>query len=117
MVAEMKPGSVIVDVAVDQGGCIETTRATSHSQPTFVVNGVVHYCVPNMPGAVPRTSTYGLSNATLPYALRLASHGFLTAIKADPALAKGVNTYKGHITYKAVAEAFGMEYRPLAELL
>jgi alanine dehydrogenase len=116
MVAEMKPGSVIVDVAVDQGGCIETTRATSHSQPTFLVNGVVHYCVPNIPGAVPRTSTYGLSNATLPYAEKLANQGFLNAIKADPALAKGVNTYKGHITYKAVAEGLGLEYRPLTEL-
>jgi alanine dehydrogenase len=117
MVAEMKPGSVIVDVAVDQGGCIETTHPTSHSKPTYLVNGVVHYCVPNIPGAVPRTSTYGLSNATLPYALKLANQGFLKAVKADPALAKGVNTYKGHITYKAVAEAFGFEYRPLTELL
>jgi len=117
MVAAMKPGSVIVDVAVDQGGCIETTKATSHSQPTFLVSGVVHYCVPNIPGAVPRTSTYGLSNATLPYALKLAGHGFVAAVKSDPTLAKGVNTCKGHITYKAVAEAFGMEYRPLAELL
>jgi alanine dehydrogenase len=117
MVASMKPGSVIVDVAVDQGGCLETTHATSHSQPTYLVSGVVHYCVPNIPGAVPRTSTYGLSNATLPYALKLANGGFLEAIKADPALAKGVNTYKGHITYKAVAAAFGMEHRPLTELI
>ncbi len=117
MVADMKPGSVIVDVAVDQGGCVETTRPTSHSQPTFLVNGVVHYGVPNIPGAVPRTSTYGLSNATLPYALMLANKGFLKAVRADSALAKGVNTYGGHVTYKAVAEAFGMEYRPLAELI
>lgn len=117
MVAEMKPGSVIVDVAVDQGGCIETTRATSHSEPTFVLDGVVHYCVPNIPGAVPRTSTYGLSNATLPYAIKLANRGFAQAIKADPVLAKGVNTYKGQVTYKAVAEAFGLEYHPLSELL
>nr|MBC7244531.1 alanine dehydrogenase [Chloroflexota bacterium] len=117
MVSTMKPGSVIVDVAVDQGGCVETTRPTSHSNPTFLVDGVVHYCVPNIPGAVPRTSTYGLSNATLPYALKLANRGFLNAIKENAALAKGVNTYKGHITYQAVAEAFGMEYCPLTELL
>ncbi|KPL25060.1 MAG: alanine dehydrogenase [Anaerolineae bacterium SM23_84] len=117
MVAEMKPGSVIVDVAVDQGGCVETTRPTSHSQPTYLVDGVVHYGVPNIPGAVPRTSTYGLSNVTLPYALKLASKGFLKALEDDPALAKGVNTYAGHVTYKAVAEAFDMEYRPLAELV
>ena len=117
MIADMKAGSVIVDVAVDQGGCIETTHPTSHSQPTFLVNDIVHYCVPNIPGAVPRTSTYGLSNATLPYAVKLANHGFLSAIRADLALAKGVNTYKGYITYEAVAEAFGLEYRPLTELI
>ncbi len=117
MIATMKPGSVVVDVAVDQGGCVETTRPTSHSQPTFVVDGVLHYCVPNIPGAVPRTSTYGLSNATLPYALRLANKGFLQAVKDNPALAKGVNTCKGQVTYQAVAEAFGMQYRPLAELI
>jgi len=117
MVAEMKAGSVIVDVAVDQGGCVETTRATSHSQPTFTVDGVVHYCVPNMPGAVPRTSTYGLSNATLPYARRLAGKGFLDAVRGDAALAKGVNTYAGHVTYQAVAEAFGMEHRALDMLI
>jgi alanine dehydrogenase len=113
----MKPGSVIVDVAVDQGGCIETTHPTSHSQPTFLVDGVLHYCVPNIPGAVPRTSTYGLSNATLPYAIKLANKGFDRAIKDDPVLAKGVNTYGGHITYRAVAEAFGMEYRDLSTLI
>jgi len=117
MIAGMKPGSVIVDVAVDQGGCVETTHPTSHSQPTFLVDGVMHYCVPNIPGAVPRTSTYGLSNATLPYALRLANNGFLQAVKANAALAKGVNTCKGHITYKAVAEALGMPFRPLAEVI
>jgi len=117
MIAAMKPGSIIVDVAVDQGGCVETTRPTSHSQPTFLVDGVMHYCVPNIPGAVPRTSTYGLSNATLPFALKLANKGFLKAVKEDTALAKGVNTYGGYITYKAVAEAFGREYHPLAELI
>jgi alanine dehydrogenase len=117
MVATMKPGSVIVDVAVDQGGCIETTHSTSHSQPTFLVDGVLHYCVPNIPGAVPRTSTYGLSNATLPYAVKLANKGFLQAVKENAALAKGINTYQGHIIYKAVADAFGMECRALDELI
>ena len=117
MVSTMKPGSVIVDVAVDQGGCIETTHPTSHSQPTFLVDGVLHYCVPNIPGAVPRTSTYGLSNATLPYAVKLANKGFLQAVRENAALAKGVNTYQGHIIYKAVADAFGMEYRDLNELI
>jgi alanine dehydrogenase len=117
MIAEMKPGSVIVDVAVDQGGCIETTRPTSHSQPTFLVDGVLHYCVPNIPGAVPRTSTYGLSNVTLPYATKLANKGFAQAIKEDAPLAKGVNTFGGHITYRAVAEAFGMKYREVSTLI
>jgi alanine dehydrogenase len=117
MVMEMKPGSVVVDVAVDQGGCVETTHPTSHSQPTYAVNGVIHYGVPNIPGAVPRTSTYGLSNATLPYALKLAKQGFAAAIKGNAALAQGVNTYDGHVTYQAVADAFGMECRPLSKLL
>ena len=117
MIATMKPGSVIVDVAVDQGGCVETTHPTSHSQPTFLVDGVLHYCVPNIPGAVPRTSTYGLSNATLPFALKLANKGFISAVQEDAALAKGVNTYAGHITYEAVAEAFGLPYHPLDELI
>jgi alanine dehydrogenase len=113
MVAQMKPGSVIVDVAVDQGGCVETSRPTTHSDPTYVVDGVLHYCVANMPGAVPRTSTYGLSNATLPYIRRLANRGFEQAIKSETSLAKGVNTYQGKFTYEAVAEAFGMPYHPL----
>jgi len=113
MVETMKPGSVIVDVAVDQGGCIETSRPTTHSNPVFCVNDVVHYCVANMPGAVPRTSTRGLSNATLPYVLKLANMGFADAVKSDTALARGVNTYQGAITYQAVAEAFGMTYTPL----
>jgi len=117
MISTMKPGSVIVDVAVDQGGCIETTHPTTHSHPTFVVDGIVHYCVANMPGAVPRTSTYALSNATLPYVVKLADMGAEAAIRADPSLAKGVNTYKGQITYPAVAEAFGLEYTPLDTLL
>ena len=117
MVIRMKPGSVIVDVAVDQGGCIETVHATTHSDPVYFVDGVLHYCVANMPGAVPRTSTYALSNATLPYTEKLARLGPLNAIKADPALALGVNTYAGHLTYKAVAEAFSLLYSPLNTLL
>lgn len=117
MIGTMKSGSVVIDVAVDQGGCIETTHPTTHSNPTFVVDGVLHYCVANMPGAVPRTSTYGLSNATLPYVLKLANQGLNAAIQTDSALAKGVNTYKGQITYPAVAEAFGIEYVSLERLL
>jgi alanine dehydrogenase len=117
MVSTMKPSSVIVDVAVDQGGCIETTHATTHSHPTFVVDGVIHYCVANMPGAVPRTSTYALSNATLPYIVKLAEMGVEAAIRSDLSLAKGMNTYKGQITYAAVAEAFGMKFTPLEALL
>lgn len=113
MIAGMKPGSVIVDVAVDQGGCVEGTRPTTHSDPIFMVDGVVMYCVANMPGAVPRTSTYALNNATLPYMLRLANMGIEEAIRSDPGLALGVNTYKGGITYEAVAEAFEMVYTPL----
>lgn len=117
MVSTMKPGSVVVDVSIDQGGCVETSRPTTHSDPIYVVDGVIHYCVTNMPGAVPRTSTYALSNATLPYAVRLANHGFIGALKRDPALAKGVNVYNGHITYQAVAEAFGLDYSPLEQLM
>ncbi len=117
MISTMNPGSVVVDVAVDQGGCIETTHPTTHSNPTFLVDGVVHYCVANMPGAVPRTSTYALSNATLPYTVKLANMGAEAAIQADPALTKGVNTYKGKITYPAVAEAFDLECTPLEKLL
>jgi alanine dehydrogenase len=116
MVSSMRPGSVIVDVAIDQGGCIETVRPTSHSNPTFDVDGVVHYCVTNMPGAVPRTSTFALSNVTLPYGLLLAEKG-MEAVRNDPALAKGVNVYKGQVTYPAVAEAFGLEYTPLDTLM
>ncbi len=117
MVETMKPGSVIVDVAVDQGGCVETSRPTTHSAPIFSVNDVIHYCVGNIPGAVPRTSTYALSNATLPYALQLANLGFAPAVQSDPALALGVNTYRGRVTHRAVAEAYGAGYTPLGELL
>lgn len=117
MVKEMKEGSVIVDVAIDQGGSVETIdRVTTHAEPTYVKHGVVHYSVANMPGAVPRTSTIALTNATLPYALQLANKG-IQAIKDDPALAKGVNTFKGHVTYKAVAQDLGHEYKPLEQLL
>jgi alanine dehydrogenase len=117
MLKDVSKGSVIVDVAVDQGGCIETTRPTTHSKPTYYVEDVLHYCVANMPGAVPRTSTFALTNATLPYALRLANRGFLEAIASDPGLKEGVNTYAGKITYQAVAEAQGLEYTPLDEML
>ncbi|HEX8097077.1 MAG TPA: alanine dehydrogenase, partial [Pyrinomonadaceae bacterium] len=105
MLKDVSKGSVIVDVAVDQGGCMETTRPTTHSNPTYYVEDVLHYCVANMPGAVPRTSTFALTNATLPYALRLANRGFLDAINSDPGLKEGVNTYAGKLTYKAVADA------------
>jgi alanine dehydrogenase len=117
MIRTMRPGAVVVDVAIDQGGCIETARPTSHSDPIYEIDGVIHYCVTNMPGAVPRTSTYALSNVTLPYALTLADQGFLDAVRHDAGLAKGVNVYAGQITYGAVAEAFGLPYTPLAELL
>lgn len=111
MLAGMKEGSVIVDVAVDQGGCIETIKPTTHDDPTYVVDGVVHYGVANMPGAVPNTSTRALSNQTLPYLLRLAGKG-LDALMDDPAFLKGLNTYGGHLTHKGVADAFGMTYTP-----
>ncbi len=117
MVSRMRPGSVIVDVAIDQGGCIETVRPTTHSAPTFVVDGVVHYGVTNMPGAVPRTSTLALSNVTLPWGVKLADLGLVKAVSADPSLAKGVNVYQGKITYESVADAFGLTYSPLSDLL
>lgn len=117
LVSEMKDGSVIVDVAVDQGGCVETTRVTTHGEPTFLVDGVLHYGVANMPGAVPRTSTFALTNVTISYLLRLVEQGPEDAFRADPALAKGVNTYKGHVTCAPVAESQGRDYRPLHELL
>ena len=117
MLKDVPNGAVIVDVAVDQGGCIETTHPTTHSDPTYYVEGVLHYCVANMPGAVPRTSTFALTNATLPYALKLANLGFLDAITNDPHLKEGVNTYAGHCTYEAVASAQGLQYTPLDRLL
>ncbi|MEP0842883.1 MAG: hypothetical protein HRF43_09245 [Phycisphaerae bacterium] len=108
----MKPGAVIVDVGVDQGGCCETTRPTTHSNPTYVVDGVLHYGVANMPGAVGRTSTFALTNATLAYALRLATLGYKKACAADPGLAGGINIQEGRVTNRAVAGTFGMEYQP-----
>lgn len=117
MLKDVPNGAVIVDVAVDQGGCIETTHPTTHSDPTYYVEGVLHYCVANMPGAVPRTSTFALTNATLPYALRLANRGFLEAIAVDPGLKAGVNTYAGHCTYEAVATSQELKYTPLDELI
>jgi alanine dehydrogenase len=117
MVRAMPRGSVIVDVAVDQGGCVETTRVTSHSEPTFVKHGVIHYGVPNIPGAVPRTSTFGLCNASLPYALQLASKGPEAAFRNSPPLASGVNTYRGSLTNRAAAQALKLEYRPLEDVL
>ena len=117
MLKDVPNGAVIVDVAVDQGGCIETTHPTTHSNPTYYVEGVLHYCVANMPGAVPRTSTFALTNATLPYALRLANRGFLGAISSDPGLKEGVNTYAGKLTYEAVAVAQNLEHTSLDEML
>jgi alanine dehydrogenase len=110
MVKRMKPGSVLVDVAIDQGGCFETSRPTTHAEPTYVVDGVVHYCVANMPGAVPHTSTYALNNVTLPYALALADKGYKRALLENPNFLEGLNVYKGKVTYKAVADDLGYEY-------
>ena len=118
MVKEMSPGSVIVDVAIDQGGCVETIdRITTHDNPTFIKHGVVHYSVANMPGAVARTSTLSLTNSTLPYVQRLAGKGYVSAIREDNALALGVNVLNGKVTFKGVADSLGLEYTPLSQLL
>jgi alanine dehydrogenase len=117
MVARMSKGSVVVDVSVDQGGCIETIRPTKHSDPIYFVDGVLHYGVTNMPGAVPRTSTIALSNATLPYVVKLASRGIPVAIREYADLARGVNIHRGKVTYLAVADAFGLDYTPLEKIL
>jgi alanine dehydrogenase len=117
MVSQMKKGAVIVDVAIDQGGCIETARPTTHSDPAYTVDGVVHYCVTNMPGAVPHTSTLALTNATFPYVMRLAKNGAINAIKADNGLKEGVNTFKGHLTYAAVAQAQNKQFKDVASLM
>jgi alanine dehydrogenase len=117
MVVGMDKGSVVVDVAVDQGGCIETCRPTDHDHPTYEVHGVVHYCVPNMPGAVAQTSTWALTNVTIEYALKLADLGLARAVTEDAALAKGVNCYAGNVTCSPVALAHNMPYSPLTALL
>jgi alanine dehydrogenase len=116
LVARMQPGSVIVDVAVDQGGCIETCRPTNHDHPTYEVSGVVHYCVPNMPGAVSQTSTWALTNTTMGYAVKMAEMGVVAAAKADKALLLGINTHAGHVTCEPVAQAHNMEYVPVSKL-
>jgi len=117
MISSMKEGAVVVDVAIDQGGCFETSHATTHADPVYVVDGVTHYCVANMPGAVPITSTKALTNATLPYVEAIANNGLRAAVDADPALAKGVNALDGKLTYEAVAEAHGIDYTPLVDVL
>ena len=117
MLMLMKKGSVIVDVAIDQGGCVETAKPTTHDQPIFEVDGIIHYCVANMPGAVSYTSTKALTNATLPYALELADKGYEKAARENQEIAKGINIIKGRVTHKGVAEAFGLEYEPLGSLL
>ena len=115
--ALMKPGAVLVDVAIDQGGCFETSRPTTHREPTFEVDGIIHYCVANMPGAVPITSTNALTNATLPYAIALADHGVAEAIRRDPGLRLGINVAGGKVTHPAVAEGVGMDYVPVEQAL
>jgi alanine dehydrogenase len=117
MVAGMKEGSVLADVAIDQGGCAETSRPTTHSEPVYTVEGVTHYCVANMPGAVPITSTKALTNATLPYVEAIAEHGLAEAVARDPALARGVNILEGNVTHEAVADAHGLEYQALEDVL
>ena len=115
--SRMRPGAVIVDVAIDQGGCVETIKATTHENPTYVVDGVIHYGVANMPGGVPRTSTLALTNATLPYALQLANKGWKKALAANPALLRGLNVVEGKVTYEGVAEAFGMDFHEPSQFL
>ena len=117
MLKIMKEGSVIVDVSVDQGGCIETCKPTTHENPTFVIDGVVHYCVANMPGAVPHTSTLALTNATLPYAVEIANNGYEKAVKTNPEIKLGLNMIDGKITYKGVADAFDFKYHPVDSVL
>ncbi len=117
MIAQMKPGAVVVDVAIDQGGCFETAHATTHTDPVYYVDGVLHYCVSNMPAAVPHTSTFGLTNATVPYLLTLADKGLERACVESPAIREGVNTYQGEITYPAVAESQGKTWRELAAVM
>ena len=117
MLSTMKPGSVLADVAIDQGGCFDTSHATTHAEPTFVVDGVVHYCVANMPGGVARTSTYALNNVTLPHALRMAKLGWKEAMRRDDHLAEGLNVWDGKVTYQAVAEALGYDHCPIEQAI
>jgi alanine dehydrogenase len=117
LVKRMKPGSVLVDIAIDQGGCFEDSRPTTHAEPVYQVHNSMFYCVANMPGAVPHTSTYALTNVTLPYAVELANRGWREALRADPALALGLNTHGGQVTYGPVAEAHGMSHVALEEVL
>ena len=116
-VKAMRAGAVLVDISIDQGGCFETSHVTTHDEPTFIVDDVVHYCVGNMPGAVPRTSTYALTNVTLPYVLAIASKGLEAAVRQDPALGLGVNTWDGALTNEGVAAATGVPHTPLASAL
>jgi alanine dehydrogenase len=117
IVKKMRPGSVMVDVAIDQGGCFETSQPTTHANPTYVVDGVIHYCVTNMPGAVARTSTFALNNATMPFVHALANKGYKQALQDDPHLRNGLNIYKGHLTYEAVAKSLNLSYLPAPEAL
>lgn len=117
MVARMRDGSVMVDISIDQGGCFETSRATNHDQPTYLVEGIVHYCVTNMPGAVPRTSTFALNNATLPFTLALATKGYRGALRDDPHLRNGLNVHRGRVTHQAVARELGYDYQPADQAL
>jgi alanine dehydrogenase len=117
MLKKMRPGAVVVDVAIDQGGCFETSRPTTHQEPTYVVDGIVHYCVANMPGGVARTSTFALTNATLPYVLALADKGYRRALLDDAHLREGLNVHRGRVTHKAVAEALGYDHQPALHAL
>src|SRR5581483_1440519 len=117
LVEKMRDGSVLVDISVDQGGCFESTRPTTHSDPTYEVHGSIFYCVANMPGAVPHTSTHALANATLPYTLSIAGRGWRATARTDPALGEGINVAEGHVVFKPVADAHGLPCTPLAEVL
>jgi len=117
MIKRMKPGSAVVDVAIDQGGCFETSHATTHADPSYLVDDVVHYCVANMPGAVPRTSTFALNNATLPYIVNIANKGYKAALLDDPHLLNGLNVYKGRVTCRSVADSLGLDYVEAIEAL
>jgi alanine dehydrogenase len=117
LVSRMKPGSVLVDISIDQGGCFEDSHPTTHDNPTYPVHNSLFYCVANMPGAVPHTSTYALTNVTLPYAVEIANHGWRDALRADPSFALGLNTYEGSVTYRSVAEAHGLPWIVTSEAL